>query len=98
MDVFSHQHTDVSLMPICVVAPAGCLEGEVAYTTARRSADRTASLGHELTYLQVAGHVDDEHMCSALAHMCGEVRVNFCVAVRPLSRICDIASLAPSRG
>ncbi|KAI0253468.1 hypothetical protein BJV78DRAFT_1153084 [Lactifluus subvellereus] len=50
-----------------------CLEGEVAYMTARKSADSTALLGHEFTYLQVAGHVDDEHMCSALVHMCGEV-------------------------
>ena len=96
--MFSHRHTVAWLTPICVVAPAGYLEGKVAYTTARRSADRTASSGHELTYLQVAGHVDDEHMCSALVHMCGEVRVNFSVTVEHLSRICDIASLAPSRG
>ncbi|KAI0253465.1 hypothetical protein BJV78DRAFT_1153081 [Lactifluus subvellereus] len=50
-----------------------CLEGEVAYMTARKLADPTAPLRHEFTYLQVAGHVDDEHMCSALVHMCGEL-------------------------
>jgi hypothetical protein len=26
------------------------------------------------TYVQVAGHVEDEHLCSAPVHMCGKVR------------------------
>jgi hypothetical protein len=32
-----------------------------------------------LTYSQVNGHDEDEddHMCSALVHMCGEVRIHF---------------------
>jgi hypothetical protein len=28
---------------------------------------------HVLNSLQVAGHVEDEHMCSALVHMCSMV-------------------------
>jgi hypothetical protein len=27
----------------------------------------------ELTYFEIAGHAEDEHRCSALVHMCGEV-------------------------
>lgn len=30
--------------------------------------------------LQVTGHAEDEHMCSALAHFCGEVRFHPTVA------------------
>ena len=33
-----------------------------------------------LQQLQIAGHAEDEHMCSALAHMCGEVRSHLAVA------------------
>ena len=33
-----------------------------------------------LQQLQIDGHAEDEHMCSALAHMCGEVRFHLAVA------------------
>ena len=31
---------------------------------------------------QITGHAEDEHMCSALVHMCGEVRFHLVVARR----------------
>jgi hypothetical protein len=96
-DVVAHQHTVVSSTPICVAALASCLDGEVACTTAQRSADPIAPSGHEFTFLQVAGHVDDDHMCSALVHMCGEVRVNFSVTEGSLLQIYEIASPALSK-
>jgi hypothetical protein len=50
-----------------------------------------------LTYFQVAGHAEDEHLCSAPLHMCGKVRYQGGGSVfHLLTR--DIGSRAPSKG
>ena len=48
-----------------------------------------------LTRSQLAGHVGDEHRCSALVHMCGEVCPDSFVLWKYLITVAR--SLAPSR-
>ena len=48
-----------------------------------------------LTRSQVVGHVEDEHMCSALVHMCGEVWPDSFVLWKYLITV--TRSLVPSR-
>ena len=56
------------------------------------------ALSHRLlTCFQVAGHVGDEHRCSALVHMCGEVRLNSAVLLTHLITVTRFSSLVPSR-
>lgn len=68
-------HNAAALSPLTYAASlASYREDEVAWKTVRRSAATNAFLEcHVLMYEQVAGHDEDEHMCSALVHMCGEV-------------------------
>ncbi len=56
------------------------------------------SSNHVLNYFQVAGHVEDEHMCSARVHMCGMVRVHFRTSEVFRSEIPDMTSRALSNG
>ena len=52
-------------------------------------------MGSLLTRSQVVGHVEDEHMCSALVHMCGKVCPDSSVSWKYLITVAH--SLAPSR-
>jgi hypothetical protein len=72
-------HNVAALSPLTYAANlASYQEDEVAWKTARMSAARNVFFEyHALMYQQVAGHDDDEHMCSALVHMCGEVCIDF---------------------
>jgi hypothetical protein len=49
-------------------------------------------------YIKVAGHAEDEHMCSALVHMCGEVCYIFGGEDMPRLLTSDIASRALLEG
>ena len=72
----SHYHAAAWSQLICVVNLANYQEGEVAWKIVRKSAAATAFFN--VTCLrfpgpQVVGHEEDDHVCSALVHMCGEV-------------------------
>ncbi len=96
--LFSHQHTVALSMPTCVVVLASCQETEVVCKIAQRSAEVATCSNHVLNYLQVAGHVEDEHMCSVLVHMCSMVWVYFRIIGFTRSEIRDITSRALSKG
>ena len=71
-----HNAAVLSLLT-CAAGLATILEGEVAWKNVRKSAaTNTFFECHVLIYKQVAGHDEDEHMCSALVHMCGEVWID----------------------
>ncbi|KAI9455179.1 hypothetical protein BJY52DRAFT_1224795, partial [Lactarius psammicola] len=67
--------TSVSSTLTYVVILVSCREAEAVYKIAPRWVDATP-FQLELMQCQVVGHTEDEHMCSALVHMCGEVRLH----------------------
>ena len=72
-------HHAVALLPLtCVASLANYREGEGAWKIVRKSVCRLSVERQVLTYSQVVGHDEDEddHMCSALVHMCGEVWIH----------------------
>jgi hypothetical protein len=73
-------HSDphaVASSPLTCAASLACYwEGEVVWRTVQGSVVTITFLGCRcFTYEQVVGHAEEDHMCSALVHMCGEVWV-----------------------
>ena len=74
----SHLHAVALSPPTYAENLANYLEREAAWSIVRRLVETIGLLDQQfLIYLQVIEHVEeDDHMCSASVHMCGEVWSN----------------------
>ena len=86
----------VSSTLICVAILVNSWEGWAASQNAQRWV-AAILFQLELTRRQVLGHAEDEHMCSALVHMCGEVRFHLLWRVCVYSWLRHLVSLVPSQ-